>query len=49
MAQVVQAASKEAGKRRKKGTTKTILTKAEEQQYMVYQMITDLFDFEKLK
>lgn len=35
--------------KRKKGATHKHLTLAEEQQYMIYQMITDLFDFEALK
>ena len=36
MANAMAVATKEAGKKRKKGTTKTLLTKEEEQQYMVY-------------
>jgi len=35
--------------KRKKGATHKHLTEKEEEQYMVYKMITDLFDFEDLK
>ena len=40
---------KQAAKKRKKGQTHKHLTLAEEQKYMIYQMVTDLFDFEELK
>ena len=36
-------------KKKKRGATKKHLTIEEEQQYMMYKMITDLFDFEELK
>ena len=34
---------------KKRGLTTKFLTEDEERQYMVYKMITDLFDFELLK
>ena len=34
---------------KKRGLTTKFLTEDEERQYMVYKMITDLFDFEILK
>ena len=34
---------------KKRGLTTKFLTEDEERQYMVYKMITDLFDFETLK
>ena len=36
-------------KKKKRGAMHKTLTIKEEQQYMVYKMITDLFDFEELK
>ena len=36
-------------KKTKRGATHKTLTIKEEEQYMVYKMITDLFDFEELK
>ena len=35
--------------KKKKGLTHKHLTEKEEQQYMSYQMITDLFSFDELK
>ena len=34
---------------KKRGLTRKYLTEDEERQYMIYKMITDLFDFELLK
>ena len=34
---------------KKRGLTRKFLTEDEERQYMIYKMITDLFDFELLK
>ena len=42
-------AQAQATKKRKRGHTHKHLTMEEEMQFMIYKMITDLFDFEELK